>query len=705
MMTMQSLEKKLQKASRKQAALYLLCNFVSLMLITAYAAILFSPTILNVLPEGGDSRKQLYAIFVMALFGCVIFTIYAASLFFRKKSRQLGILMALGASKKRLAPGLFREVALLSGASSLAGIAAGIPFVILLWKLFRLFIVDTGEMALVINFQCLFVSAAFYLLVSACACVMAYQYLRKTNILDVVQEEHKNEPVKELGRWCGPLGIVLIFAGAIAGYYSGSVYQSLFQAYSPAWLNITYAPAFVGLYLVMMHTVIHGWTPHKKKPYKNIFSRSMMKFQGKQTVSSLIVSTILIAGGCFAIFYVPVLATGQMININNHEYDYAYYYRADQEVPQKQEVTELAGTYGISLKDWQECPYITLGMDGYEEIEGENDSFHVEYSPLAGGGDFLSESSYRKMTGQDITVPPKSYYAVTGVESSYNLFANSNATKLTNMATRETIDVEFKDYLHFNLMTGNKNFYVLNDQDYEKISKNLTPVWNGSLVYFNVDGKDSYDFADTFFHTFVDSFGPECEYPRYYDPVRKIAEEEKGLIYWGDTDQMTPVSYEEMDSSDFRLYWAYMPQFRILDRNDFMTTFSVYLMAFIFVALICFASAIVIGYTRCQAIALNNRYVFDDLKRLGGPPAFLSTEVRRQCLIVFRIPAVTGMTLMTLVYMLLLYANDNRLSSGELYSLLICLGVLAVIAVLLFFIYRYTVHRIESDLGIDKNNS
>ncbi|MDO4275425.1 MAG: ABC transporter permease [Eubacteriales bacterium] len=699
---MQSLENKLQKASRKQAALYLLCNFVSLMLITAYTVILFSPTILNVLPEGGDSRKQLYAVFAMALFGCVIFTIYAASLFFRKKSRQLGILMALGASKKRLAPGLFREVALLSGFSSLTGIVAGIPFVILLWKIFRLFIVDSDEMNLVINYQCLFVSAAFCLLVTGCACIMAYQYLRKTNILDVVQEEHKNEPVKELGCWCGPLGIFLIFAGAVAGYYSGSVYQALFQAYPPSWLNITYAPVFIGLYLVMMHTVIHGWVSHKKKPYKNIISRSMMKFQGKQTVNSLIVSTILIAGGCFAIFYIPVLATAQMIDINNHEYDYAYHYRADQNVPSQREVVDLADSYGLSLKDWKECPYITLGMDGYEEIQDENLAFHVEYSPLLNSGNFLSESSYRKMTGQKISVPPKSYYALTGTQSSGSLFANVNATNLINMVTREKIEVTFKDYLHFDLMAGNRKFYVINDLDYDEISRKLSPVWNGTLVYFNAAGKDNYNFASTFFHTFVDSFGPECELPLYYDPVAKIAKEEKGLTYWGDTDSMSAVSYEEADSSDFRLYWAYMPQFRILDRNDFLTTFSVYLMAFMFVALICFAAAMVIGYTRCQAIALNNRYVFDDLKRLGGSPGFLTAEVRRQCIIVFRIPALTGMALMTLLYSMLLYANDNRLTSSELYSLLVCLGVLGVLSIAFFLIYRYTVRKIEDDLGIRK---
>ena len=38
------------------------------------------------------------------------------------------------------------------------------------------------------------------------------------------------------------LGIVLIFVGAVAGYYSGTVYMKLLSAYPPAWLNITYAP-------------------------------------------------------------------------------------------------------------------------------------------------------------------------------------------------------------------------------------------------------------------------------------------------------------------------------------------------------------------------------------------------------------------------------------------------------------------------------
>ena len=142
-MTLKNLEKKLQKADAKQAGLYLFCNFVSLLLITAYSAMMFSPTVLLVLPEGGDSRKQMVAIFILALFGCVVFTIYASGLFFRKKARQLGTLMALGASGRRLLPGLLREVLTLSSISSFVGILAGFPFVWILWNGFRIFITDS----------------------------------------------------------------------------------------------------------------------------------------------------------------------------------------------------------------------------------------------------------------------------------------------------------------------------------------------------------------------------------------------------------------------------------------------------------------------------------------------------------------------------------------------------------------------------------
>ena len=266
--------------------------------------------------------------------------------------------MALGASRKCLAPGLFREVLALSGISSLTGCLAGFPFVWLIWSIFRLFLVDSPEMALRFDLRCLFISFLFLLMVIGFSCLTAWRYLQKTNIIDIIQEEHKNEPIREPGKWFGPVGIVILLVGAVLGYSAPSIYIHQYSAYPPAWLNILYVPVFVGLYMIMLHTVVHGWSRRRKHPYKNIFSRSMMKFQGRQTVNNLLVSTVLIAGASFAIFYLPMMGTGLLMETANRPYDYFFHYRADQTVPTENEIKTIAERNDEKIKDWVSCTVI-----------------------------------------------------------------------------------------------------------------------------------------------------------------------------------------------------------------------------------------------------------------------------------------------------------------------------------------------------------
>lgn len=700
MMTLKTLEKKLQKADAKTAGLYLFCNFVSLLLITAYSAMMFSPTVLLVLPEGGDSRKQMIAVFVLALFGCVVFTIYASGLFFRKKAKQLGTLMALGASGRRLLPGLLREVLLLSSLSSLAGILAGFPFVIILWHAFRLFIVDSTQMALIFDFKCLYLSAAFFVIVVALSCLNAYRYLRRTNIMEVMHEEHRNEPVKEPGVWCGPVGILLVFAGAVLGYFGPYIYMSLFSAYSPAWINLLYAPVFIGLYMIMLHTVVHGWRSRKKHPYKNLIARSMMKFQGKQTVNNLLVSTVLIAGSAFAIFYLPMISVGNTMEINSRLWDYYYHYRADQPVPDKDEIASLAASHGLSMKDFKSAPYLSLALDGTTEVEDGGGSFHYEHISLLQEGKFFSETAFETLTGEEISVASGSYMAISNAAETALYYLNSSATLLTNMVTFQTLPVTFAGYAHYDLLTDSRGYYVLNDEDYDAIALGLTPDWMGCAAIFNIDGEDSYAFAEDFLYTFISSFGPECEIPIYYDRVAKYYMDSKGEVYWGDTPRMTGVSFSEPDTSDFRNYWTYMPKIRTLDRTDFTRTFSVFLMMFLFISIICSLAAMIISYTRCMTIALNNHYVFDDLRRLGAPSAFLIKEIKGQAGPVFKTPTLVGMTAMYLLYGLLMFANDGQLTGGEIGGLIVCFFILAALAGIYYLIYRHTVKNMCRQLDI-----
>lgn len=699
-MNMKQMERKLQRADRKQSRLYLFCNFMALMIISAYSALMLSPTVQKVFPEGGDSAKQMYMIFVMTLVGCVVFTIYALGLFFRHKSGQLGVLMALGASRKRLAPGLFREVIFLSGVSAIAGTAAGFPFVWIIWHAFRLFLVDSSDMVLTFDFRCLFISLLFLLSVVGFACLTAWRYLKKTNIMEVIREEHINEPVKEPGRWCGPVGFLVLLTGAVLGYGAPWACHAWFSMYPPAWVSVFYAPVFVGLYMIMLHTVVHGWKSHRKNPYKNIISRSMMKFQGKQTVNNLLVVTLLIAGGCFAIFYLPTNGISAVLRYASLPYDYFYKYQADQNVPDRTKVEALGKEYDLSLKDWNECDYVTLGMGGMTNIEEEDSlRFHVEYVPMLQEAMVLSEDAYRMITGQEVDVAPGTYRCLNDQEET-SLYVNNSAKELTNMTTRKVLATEFAGYLHYDHLAEEIPCCVLDNADYALISEGLTDDWRGRFAAFNVDGKDSYPFAVAFYHLFVSSFDPSCERICSYDRVQKIRENEEGQEYWGDTDEMTKISYELSDSFAFRTFWVYMPSFRILNQNDYLRNMAVMFMMFLFIFIVCMITALVVCHTRCQSIALNNRYIFDDLKKLGASPAFLDKEVRSQCINVFKMPALVGTTAMFLLYAMILYANDGRLLQTEWAAMGLCLCIIAVIGGVIYAVYCSTVKAIKGQLRI-----
>ena len=92
-----------------------------------------------------------------------------------------------------------------------------------------------------------------------------------------------------------------------------------------------------------------------------------------------------------------------------------------------------------------------------------------------------------------------------------------------------------------------------------------------------------------------------------------------------------------------------------------------------------------------MTITLNNSYVFEDLKRLGASPAFLQKEIRAQAAPVFRIPALVGMIAMYLLYGLLIFGNDGRITSGELGGMAVCFVILSGIAAIYYLVYRCTI--------------
>ena len=120
-MTLNKIFSKLRKQNKGQYIMLGFCITLSVLLVTAFALIYLGPTVQTILPQGGDTRKMATLLLFVTIAGCIIFTVYASGLFFRFKSREYGVLLALGTPKKALKPLLFRELAFLTGTCSIVG--------------------------------------------------------------------------------------------------------------------------------------------------------------------------------------------------------------------------------------------------------------------------------------------------------------------------------------------------------------------------------------------------------------------------------------------------------------------------------------------------------------------------------------------------------------------------------------------------------
>ncbi len=698
----------LRRKNKHQYGLLTGCAFFSVLLITAYVCMMRSPTILTVLPEGGDSRKQVMMVFVLAVIGCGVFTTYAAGLFFRQKSRETGIFLALGASRRQLRGHLYRELAVISLSSCAAGALLGAPLALGLWQIFRVLVVDTQEMALTFDPQAYLLALLFSLFVIVMLFFLGARFLRRTNIIDVVQESHKSEPIRNVPSWYGKGGIVLMALGGFLGYQVPSWLILGLHWYPPDGLTaIFYLPALVGLYMILLHTVVNGWG--KKHRYRDLIATSMMKFQGRQTVRNMLVVTLLIAGAYFAAFYTPMLGTGAMMGFDQRPVDYAFHYRSDQDLPGKSEVERLAAEKEVTLTSWSSREGAILGVDGTEHVETAGKlgtTYTKEYRELLTSEVFLSASAYTALTGETVEIAPGFVTGIFDAEGNGNGMFGGEVNHITNMVTGQTLNVAPTETRLKNTTLFGR--FVMNDGDYAAITAGLTPQWKETFVHFNVENcYDTYDFAKTLFYEIVDRSSPEVEVYDAWDPVQKILSQQKGEPYWCDSENLSAnggekIDYDLKDSSNFRLFWKYMPQFRVLDKADFVKTTAVFLMLFIFIAIVCFSAVIVIVFTRCMTIAMTNRQVYDDLRHLGASNHYLYASVRRQVSRVFATPAVVGTALIYAFYLMIMYFNGNPagITASEGAGLLSCAALIAVLSAGFYWVYRVTRKKVCTALKI-----
>ena len=683
----------LRKNGKGQYKLLSGCLFFGSLLITAFCMMMYSPTVQNTLPQDGDSRKQVMMIFILAVIGCAAFSVYASGLFFRYKSRETGVFLALGLSRRTLGQQLRREVIQLAVASCGAGLILGTPLCWLIWSLFRLSLVDTPEMALIFDLRAYLIPLAFLLFVLTMLLVMQKRFLARVNVLDIIQESHRAEPVRAVPQWYGWGGILMIAIGCLLGYFVPSFCVRVLHWYAPAIFTAPfYLPALIGLYWVLLYTVVGGWHRGKNR-YTHLIESGMMQFQGRQTVRNMLVVTVLVAGAYFASFYTPMMIVPGRAEIENRPVNYQFFYRADQDMITKSEIEEMASDFGAKVIDYVEMPSASLAIDGEAEVETEGPlgtTYTNEYREIFLEHRFFSVSSWNALTGDDLVLEPGECAATLDYYGDI-----LDISLVTNPVTMQQLSViTLPEPLPSELF---QDTFVLTDEDYASITQGLTPDWQEVQVLFNAEN-DSYAFSKALLHSIVAHSGPETAVFDGYDRISRINAHKAGEEYWGDQVEelnLPVIDLSQPDTSDFQLNWLYMPKFQALDDGNFLSNFAVFLLLFVFVAILCFGAVGVILYTRSQTLMLSNAWVYEDLRKLGASNRYLKKTAQGQIKRVFFSPILIGTVLMLGFYTLILLANggDMVLDQNERMSLSVCLLVVAAMSAVFYGFYHFTLNK------------
>ena len=735
-MTMSKITAKLRRKNQEQYRILGVCILLSVLLVSSFTIMYFSPSIQGFLPPGGDTRKLMWLMLGVVVIGCLIFTLYGSSLFFRKKSREFGVMLALGAQKKDLARQLFEELAAVVVKYIFGGLLLAVPASWMIWKLFGMLLINTAQMRYSIGFTGIFAGLLFAAALSLCILFLGTRFIRRANIMDILNAGRKTEMVREISPWCGKLGAILVAAGLFLAMAVPQFTVRLFRQGMPAVWNAVYLLCVAGLYLIVLSSV--GRAKKGKNPekyYGNIISTNLMRFTARQTtrnmcVISLLVFVMVLSAFWGVMYYYTATESG-----SEAAYDYSLHFPALEDQIGREEIEALAEKYGVESTGYEELFSLELivrytGRD----MNDQRQYFDVEYEKLAS---FISASDFARISGNAVSLKEGEYLTVTSTGFRENIWVSVDClNSIEHPITGEHMEPDFCGTVESDnlALTSDPFAFILSDADYQKFSEGLTDEWREKHILFNarhvqagsggngtVSGKkctcgsgdtqgesrdtgsygagglcpEMYDFAYELKREYIAHATALSSHDELYD-----AHEEALALAAGEEYSHAGEIDMTMDNTQLTGDWKYAPFSKILMQADAMEMFAVFVLLSFYISIISLTAAGIMSYIRSVTIAMDNRQLFDDLKKLGADDAYEERVIRVQLRKIFAYPVAAGCMIVGIFSLFLTYFNDMRLEAFETRMLLMEALLMAGIAGILYVVYRLAFRKTKQIVGI-----
>ncbi len=692
-MTMNKIMAVLRRYNKGQYRLVGICVFLSVLLVTSFSIMYFSPTVQTLLPEGGDTRKLALLMLGVTIIGCTVFTVYGANLFFKYKSHDFGVFLALGETKSRLAKCLAVELAAVISKYTLLGLICSVPASFLIWKLFLAIIINSESLKYQLDFTGIALGILFACFLILCIFAAGVRFIKRANIIDILNDQRKTEMVRAIKPWTGKLGIALIITGLVLAMAVPSLTASLLLFSMPSVWNVTYLISVAGLYLLMLSAVGHskkGKQPEKY--YKNIISTSLMRFTARQTTKNMCVITMLVFVLLLSAFWAVMYYNSAFSGSDLAPADYSLHYPLSEEQVTKEDIYKLAKEHNVDITSCEDVIALQLIIT-YEERDLKDDGKYVDETREKSAS-FISASDFARISGKQIALNTGEYATIVTSGYKRTIWVGPDCLKrIESPDGREAAAPVYKGTAAYdNLAAASEPFtFILSDADYQKYVPLLDAGEMERVLLFNVkDVYNTYDFAVDLNKEFINRSSEKMDYTINYDPWQEKLAHEKGEEYTNDE----KIGLYE-GNTDLLLYWKYAPFFKVLTKANAMQLVAVFVLLSVYIAIISLASAGVMSYVRSITIAVDNRQLFDDLKKLGADKAYIHRVIRTQLNKIFSYPVIAGSSIVSVFALLLTYFNDMRLQPFEVKMLAMILGLIAVLSVYMYVIYKISFRKME----------
>lgn len=694
-MTLRTLWGKLRKRNKGDYRQFQFSTVFAVVLISSFLMLVCSPLIQGALPDGGDSAKQVWLSFGVSAIGCIVFVLYVTKLFLRYKSRETGIFLALGAEKHVLKRSLSAELAGMTAVCSVIGILIGAALAFITGKIMEVTVADVYNGKFAFTLSGFLLSVLYALILFLFIQFQAGRAMKRTNVMEVINEQRRQEPMKKsVSKAYLISGIVLTLAGIFCALILPQIIAYTAGVFLGGWTNLFYLAAVFGVYRVLVYAVSsHQRGRNPQKYYNNLIDYGMMKFQGASVVRNMLVITLLLFGGLYAVSYLPMMLSTSSQEAG-YEADYSYRFLNDADEPTESRINDMAAAHNVTVENYREGAFLRVFGGGTERDSDDSNQLIETYYDRYAQYDVTSASEFEKLTGISLDIPSGSYYQIIGSSSYENIwyqFGDMDQLYIESEDVYLPFDyIDTVSYESLNIGTnsnmGDGSRFVVSDADFDRLKAGLDDSSMETQVLFDIEGSmaDKIAFSNELFRTFAEGMSEGMDVLAYYNAATA---EREGEEYTEDFTGAVVDPENPLKATDWQFAPLMVP---ILDQQLLMEL-STRLLMFSYIFLICIAAVGVIGYTRSQSVGLTNRQVFEDIRRLGADRRYRLTLMRKQLRKVFVLPTILGAGLCLLYQLLMRWNNDRQINGAEIRSLLIVAAIAAAVGV-----YQYAVYRLSA---------